>query len=336
MASYAGTLDEAKSLYEEFRSLDPFQQIAPALLNSADIKKYVQKTGMLFPFEEGDAKAASYRINLLGKYVLWAPDGSKKVGYIDRSSTFPLPSNSIAFVTLEPFIQLPIYIAARFNLTVKNVYRGLLLGTGPQIDPGWAGRLSIPLHNFTTNEYVLIGGDHLISMEFTKVSPDDSWLTQNANSSYVEYDVKKKLEWDVEKYLWDADPHRPIMSSIPNAIHAAEAGAKKAEKWTRIVTISGLGLGLAALVALWSTIYNAYDLYGQAVAIVRNAQETIQMYKKPTDSLLSLRQNVNQIRLDLQESTASHRDQVDSLSSLQKRVAALTDEIEKLKRKTGK
>ena len=50
------------------------------------------------------------------------------------------------------------------------MHRGLLLGTGPLVDPGFHGRLLIPLHNLTSDEYTIRGDEGLIWMEFTKTS----------------------------------------------------------------------------------------------------------------------------------------------------------------------
>lgn len=45
------------------------------------------------------------------------------------------------------------------------------MGTGPIIDPGFQGRLSIPLHNLTSNRYIFSENDEIISLEITKMSP---------------------------------------------------------------------------------------------------------------------------------------------------------------------
>ena len=70
---------------------------------------------------------------------------------------------------------LPEYIAVRFNLHIRYVHKGILLGTGPLVDPGFFGRLLIPLHNLTDNNYVLEGGKGIIWVEFTKVSQNVFW-----------------------------------------------------------------------------------------------------------------------------------------------------------------
>jgi deoxycytidine triphosphate deaminase len=232
LSSFANNDHEAKQRFEEYKSKDPFPDIIPALLNSADIYDYVALTGMIYPFESRKLKSASYAVPILGKVVYWDDHNSKQVQTIDRDEEFTLRPNSIAFVTLEPMLRLPDYIAFRFNLKITNVYRGILLGTGPLVDPGFVGKLSIPLHNLTTNDYKFTGGEDLIWMEFTKISSNPRWNANDVDSisrfgQYIEFPSTKALP-DVEGYLRKADQHRSIRSSISEAIENARTSAQAA------------------------------------------------------------------------------------------------------------
>lgn len=264
MSRYAATEDEAEARYFAWVNTDPFPSIPPALLNSADVRDYVSATGMITPFND-DAerlKPGSYEVPLLGDYVYWE-ESERREGSIGEGDLFQLKPNSIAFVTLEPMFRLPSYIALRFNLRIKHVYQGLLLGTGPLVDPGFVGRLSIPLHNLTTNEYHLRGGDGMIWMEFTKLSPDphQTQLRKDARqrtgvvTPLAEY---KRSGLTVRDYLHRAAEGRPVQSSIPAAVRSAEqrataaelradAAASSAQSLTRILTISSV-IAIIALV----------------------------------------------------------------------------------------
>lgn len=129
--------------------------------------------------------------------------------------------NSIAFVTLEPMFRIPDYLALRFNLKIVHVYKGLLLGTGPLVDPGFVGRLSIPLHNLTANTYTFHAGDGIIQMEFTKLSRNDIWLTKKGNSSGL-----YKRKWirpgrTLKEYIvraLEGSGNTVVKSSIPNEV----------------------------------------------------------------------------------------------------------------------
>ena len=171
----------------EFYKFDPLaEEIQPALLNSADIKRYVDK-GCLIEKDDFNLerlKTASYEMRLLGKMYDWirTDDGrlKKRCREVRYGDDVILERNSITYLWMKEKLLLPEYIAARFNLHIRYVHKGILLGTGPLIDPGFFGSLLIPLHNLTDNDYELKGGeDGIIWVEFTKVSGHEFWNQPN-------------------------------------------------------------------------------------------------------------------------------------------------------------
>ena len=140
--------NEAASRAKKFKRFDPFPDIPPALLSSAEIEDYARVTAMLFPFPvtpeilKDVLKPASYEVRPGRKFVWWRDNGERVEEVIQEDGTYELPQNSIRFMQIEPTIRLPDYIAIRFNLRIKHVHRGLLLGTGPLIDPGYEGEIS--------------------------------------------------------------------------------------------------------------------------------------------------------------------------------------------------
>ena len=160
-----------------FYKQDPLSGNRAALLNSLDITRYVDK-GCLLEKEKFDPKLlkpASYEMRLLGRLYWWEWEEEKgrlekRCRQIVNKEAVKLSSNSISYLWMEEPLRLPEYIAARFNLRISDVHKGLLLGTGPLIDPGFGGRILIPLHNLTDNDYTLRGGEGIIWVEFTKVS----------------------------------------------------------------------------------------------------------------------------------------------------------------------
>lgn len=262
--------------YNKYKNLDPFPEISPALLNSADIIDYVKTTGMIDPFYEDNKylKPATYSLRLLGDYVCWDGNGEKFEGEIKLGKKFTLEKDSIAFVSLEPTIRLPYYIAARFNLKINNVYRGLLLGTGPLVDPGFEGRLSIPLHNLTTNPYTLKGGEQLIWMEFTKLTLNRAWKGDLEEvqrvGRYYPFPEDKKYQ-SLSTLIDDAESQRPIRSTIPDVFSRVE----KAEKLTSrgniynivtIFTILSLIIGLIfAIISLNNDYKDRFNLYQDTI-----------------------------------------------------------------------
>jgi deoxycytidine triphosphate deaminase len=265
---YAETEAEARARFQRWRHVDPYAQIDPALLNSADIADYAAATGMIHPFDPQKLKPASYAFALGGK-VLWWDNKTREhsVVTLTPDDEFELQPNSIAFVTLEPLIQLPDYIALRFNLRIRNVYRGLLLGTGPLVDPGWEGQLSFPLHNLTTNPYRFRGGEDVIWVEFTKLSRNASWAGERGGvparvGAYRPYRAPAGRS-DVEDYVAEALSHKPsghIWSSISEALRDAHHAIGRA-RFINITAVAGIvALAIAVLGVAGSLLWNQFDL----------------------------------------------------------------------------
>jgi deoxycytidine triphosphate deaminase len=234
---FANTHEDAERKYVKYRDLDPFPQIPPALLTSADIMDYVAATGMLHPFnpESGKLKPASYEADVLGTVQYWDADGHRVVDQLRRGASFTLKQNSIAFVEVEQRFRLPHYIAARFNLRIKHVYRGLLLGTGPLVDPGFRGRLFIPLHNLTNNDYEIAGGEGLLWVEFTKLSWTGETLSPALMRAGEFHPFEQgKQEQDLSYYLQKAAGGKPIRSSVPIEISKSTKAAEAAQTSSKI------------------------------------------------------------------------------------------------------
>lgn len=245
---FADSEAEAEARYQRYKSVDPFPTIYPALLNSADVEDYVAATGMIYPFDAHDLKPASHGIRVGGKCVYW--DGDRETFALANSSASAdglstktkllLRPNSITFVPVIPEFRLPDYIAMRFNLTIQNVYRGLLLGTGPLVDPGFNGNLWFPLHNLTTEEYAIDADDVIIYAEFTKLSRWRAWHSEHLthpprrSGSYVEFDPHKLAHRrDIDEYLYHANGGRPVTSSVQSLVKGVEVLREDAKSAAR-------------------------------------------------------------------------------------------------------
>ena len=171
----------AEEKYADFSEVDPFPEIPDALLNSTDIFKYILTTGMIYPFELANLSGATYTCEFSGEYIFWDDKRIKHKQNLPIDKELVIKPNSIVFLGIKQTFNIPEYMVLRFNLRVRNAYKGLLLGTGPIIDPGYTGNLFIPLHNLTSNEYCIKGNAALIEVEFTKLSFNNTWGMKNDN-----------------------------------------------------------------------------------------------------------------------------------------------------------
>jgi deoxycytidine triphosphate deaminase len=277
LARFADTEFEAQSRYNHYDRIDPFPSIPPALLTCADLEDYVAATGMILPFydDKDKLKPASYEVALQGPIIWYDVTGARHYQDLKRGEEFRLEANSIAFVTLEPEFRVPTYLAIRFNLRITQIYRGLLLGTGPLVDPGFTGRLSLPIHNWTDNDYTLVGGEGLIWIEVTKLSPAVKLGTENdfiSREGEMSYLPERKKQVPLLEYLRKADPHRPIRSSIPVAIEDARRSAQRAANNARNIA---LGAAAGAAISITAILISGYTLVSQADSASNAARDQI-------------------------------------------------------------
>jgi deoxycytidine triphosphate deaminase len=145
---------------------DPLSDVQGML--SSDLIAYynavVAQPGMIDPFVEENLKPAAYELTMGPNFLL---EGKEDVLTPERP-WLELPPNSVVFVSMQERLVLPHYIVARFDLAIEFIYQGILLGTGPQVDPGFQGVLSCPLHNISNAPVHLQLGYPFAKIDFAK------------------------------------------------------------------------------------------------------------------------------------------------------------------------
>lgn len=283
---------------------DPLPEIEPALLNSEDIRRYVDAECLLDKdsFDAERMKPASYEMRFLGTLYDW----KQRNGELERrrreiveGEDVELSKNSISYLWIKERLRLPEYIAARFNLRISEVHKGILLGTGPLVDPGFGGQILIPLHNLTDNSYLLRGGEGIIWVEFTKVSKNHYWLPGQGEterpSGLMEFPSNKAID-DPDAYLKKAGAVRGVQSAFRGALDhakdsaddsqaAAEAARKRVEDLDkRIRAIGGFGL-IGVSLGIAGLVLSAYDLIGPVKDSVHRQSERIHELEKTVEDL---------------------------------------------------
>lgn len=308
----------------QYYQFDPFaREVQPALLNSVDIKKYVDKGCLLekTTFDLDRLKTASYEMRFLGELYYWETTSDGKLKRRCRSvcegDTVELPRNSITYIWMKEKFFLPEYIAARFNLHIRHVHKGILLGTGPLVDPGFFGSLLIPLHNLTDNDYKLEGGTGFIWIEFTKLSTHEFW----SNNALDRPSCLKSFP--SEKDLGDPDLYfrksgvideGGVQSAFKGALEetqsAAEAARKETKHFKTIWTWAGV-IGITAiLIGVGSIVMEGISLVKQ----VTSAQDEIHRHIRSDRN--EQRENIDAIQQkikDLEARMGTHRTEMEAL-----------------------
>jgi deoxycytidine triphosphate deaminase len=310
-STFASDNDDAARRAAMFAHQDPLPSVPCSLLSSAEIHDYMRLTGMLHEYYPGALKSASYEAHIAGRFIWWDEHYRKHDEEIGRGDPCVLPANSITFVQVEPIFRLPDYIAVRFNLRITHVHRGLLLGTGPLVDPGFEGKLLIPLHNLTSSEYDLDTSEALIWIEFTKTTYGRIPTEADADTqrNFVPFPPSKK-NLSPDYYLRKANAGRPIQSSIPIAIAEGRRDAASASRSAQQARGVVLGVGLAALAAL---IVALTALYFQIGGMIQSS--------------LGLTSSVEQTLAPL---TADERATAEKVGSMQKQIDQLRQQVQRV------
>jgi deoxycytidine triphosphate deaminase len=319
----ATTRQDADDRYQRSLDYDPFPNIPEALLNSADVYDYVCATGMVYPFDATCMKGASYEVSI-GDCTYWDDDGTPCHAPFADGQSFVLRKNSIVFVTTREEFRLPHYIAIRFNLRITNVHRGILLGTGPLVDPGFAGRLLIPLHDLTTNDYVFRYGERFAWFEFTKISPHDRWRPEyrserdrmDLRGEYKEFPPGKKwLEPKAyfDKALLDVQP-KVIVSSIPESMLKAQRSAENAERHAKAIRNWAGGVGVVALIGIGVVIFQVVQTSWQLVSGIQ-------------ESVSETRASVAEANTRLDEALSQSHNDIEALNGRASGISSIVEEV---------
>ena len=291
-------LTGAETRAGKYRDLDPFPRIPRALLSSEHIAAYAQEAAMIWPAhginkvtgggEGGALKSASYETKPGCVFMHFDDHGRLVRRNLSKPGTIRLPANSITFVSTSDRFFLPNYIALRFNLRIKHVHRGLLLGTGPLVDPGYGMQILIPLHNLTDSDYHISTDEGLIWIEFTKTSTllegetaplTPTPLAMLPNGPKLPSNTQKTFE----EHLFKASGGFPIRSSLPTALKEAKDTAEAADRRSKLLQ----GIGILALVsfviALVSVFMSILTLLTNTQTQLRTLTEKVAKLEEKAD-----------------------------------------------------
>lgn len=176
------------------------------MLSSSHIAFYIEKYGIIENYDKSCLGPASYHMRIGGDVLTW--DEGQRIDFLlgeeeDKNKNIyksvELKPNSLTFVTTIEKFKLPKDFICRFNLKSKWVHQGLLLGTGPIVDPQLHAFLLIPLHNFSSQPVTMNCGDKFISVEFTKtLNPDKQFDLPNGEKT--KYKENDSWDFDFKKY----------------------------------------------------------------------------------------------------------------------------------------
>jgi deoxycytidine triphosphate deaminase len=225
-------------------------------------------------YKENNLRPASYTLTVGDDYI----DSKGEVHRLtEDEDSFVFEKNSIVFVSIHEKFDIPFYIIARFNIRVNWVYDGVLLGTGPQVDPGFSGFLSCPLYNLTNNDLTIIRRQQFATIDFektTKLLPNHP-LDEKKRIIFNAQD-KRVEQIGSEKYsFYKASPLEPLghKHGKPQRMVSSLIEMKEeVRNWRRLgigSVIAFFGLTLS-LLAFGANLYRQNNDLSQQLGAVKN------------------------------------------------------------------
>lgn len=130
------------------------------------VEAHTQGDIVIDPFDDSQVQAASYDLRVGER---GATTGTKKIVNIKDAGYLSIQPGDFAVVTVLEEIRLGPQYAGRFGLRSKYARKGLIATTGPQIDPGFRGRLILGLTNLTPKPISVPYKDDFVTVEFHRL-----------------------------------------------------------------------------------------------------------------------------------------------------------------------
>jgi dCTP deaminase len=126
---------------------------------------------LIEPFVDKQLQGASYdlRVGFEG-----ATTSSKKVINIKEAGFLVIQPGDFATVVVLEELHFSAMYTARFGLRSKLARKGLIPAIGPQIDPGYHGRLTVALANLSPKPISLSYGEDFVTAEFHRLSQEST------------------------------------------------------------------------------------------------------------------------------------------------------------------
>ncbi len=281
--------------YVDPESGDPGRK---GLLLSNEIEKF-RKNNLLIAegFEQSHLRPAAYTLRIGAPYV----DSRGRMGRldVDRCPYFTMEPNSVVYVSTFEKLDLPYYIAARFNLRVKWVYKGILLGTGPQVEPGYRGFLSCPLYNLTDRPIKINFAEEFATIDFERTTDfcKEATVEQIERATTVEESLDS-VEWQGEKYVLFKQKEYQALKLLPDhdVISSLFELSNEVRTWRHIgigFAVSFVALTLT-LLAFGSNVYRQIsDVVNQTSGMRSDFRDTQRDARQSADDIKTLRERVD-------------------------------------------
>lgn len=264
---------KGKGLWE-----DPHKDEPAGVLLSDQIEFYIKEFRLVVPYKPAEAlRSAQYTLRVGEKCYC-----NGKTSKIDKENPVEIAPNELVYIQIYEYLNMPYYLIARYSLRVKQVYRGLIVDNGLQVDPGFHGRINVPVYNFTDEFKKLEFKERLLSVDFVKTTPfrpnppinakeEREWVRSGLVNTdgmplklFQENPDKLYHQESITSFFRDNEKNESSVQKLDHNVKKFGQTINQFEKRQRII-IWGTAISVAALIIMvLGYIYVTHDSFAQA------------------------------------------------------------------------
>jgi len=327
---------------------DPHKGEPAGVLLSDQIEFYIKEFRLIVPYKPAEAlRSAQYTLRVGGKCYC-----NGETSKIDKENPVEIAPNGLVYVQIYEYFNIPYYLIARYSLRVKQVYRGLIVDNGLQVDPGFHGHINVPVYNFTNELKKLEYKERLLSVDFVKTTPfrpnppinakeEREWVRSGLVNTdgmplklFQENPHELYLQGSITSYFRDNEKNESSVQKLGDNVRKfgeTIKGLKKIQTYAIIVIVIALS---TLLVAVMGYIYTTHDSVAQARIDAENARSAVKLQQVEVENKY---EKINVEMTELKEKGIElEKTQSNHIKELQNKISELENSLSELQNKKEK
>jgi hypothetical protein len=176
---------------------------------------------------------------------------------------------------------------------VEWVYKGILLGTGPQVDPGFKGFLSCPLFNLTDRSIAIRRGEDFATIDFERTTEFCRGKTKEEIERLTERGRHRDtVKVNNETFLMFAQEPMPPLKHLKTTVLSSLTELEREVKTWRLIgmgtLVSFIALAISLLmfgVNLYRELSNLTNQVAESKVRIESTTAKVETVEKSIDSI---------------------------------------------------
>ena len=238
------------------------------VIGDAALRTAIASGGIQIDPAPDSIKAASIDFRLGPEAFLGSGD---EIIRLEAQRLLAIPPGEMAIVSVLERVEISASIAGHIGLRSTYARRGLALLAGPQIDPGFRGRLHVVLVNLSPVEITISHGEPLITIVFHDLGEDverpygsdtaDEYHDQDVITGAEIDDIRQHRGYAMSEVIRDmASISRNVAelkAAVDGYIHTSDRLMRRTDTYMRVfigsivaLILGAIGTGIGVIIAV--------------------------------------------------------------------------------------